>query len=278
MTKQATSEQPARVQTTPEKALSDAATRGQAWGPTPPEPGTRPPDRAVVRFGAVALPLGVASALVATQIHPHRENVMDNPVVFTEYAQDSDWFAVHFAQWGAAMLLFAGLLGVYYALRTSSGPGSGLARFGRSATAQAAAAITALQAVDGIALKWAVDNWAAAPAAEKTAAFAAAKALRWTEYGFQSYSNILLGLAVALYGLALARGTRYPRWLGWLAIGSGAAWITHGVMVAYVGLFDSLPRLVAMVLLAVWALGMAPRMWRDTRSSTPRRPGLPASS
>lgn len=283
MTKQAPPEQSDSAQTAPEQttsgqALSDAATRGQAWGPTPPEPGTRPPERAVVRFGAVALPLGVISALVATQIHPHRENVMDNPVVFTEYARDSDWFAVHFAQWGAALLLFAGLLGVYYALPTNPRPGSGLARFGRAATAQAATAITALQAVDGIALKWAVDNWAAAPAGEKAAAFAAAKALRWTEYGFQSYSNILLGLAVALYGLALARGTGYPRRLGWLAIGSGAAWITHGVMVAYVGLFDSLPRLVAMVLLAVWALGMTPRMWRDTRPPTPRRAGLPTSS
>ena len=275
---QATPEQRTPEQTTPEQALSDAAPRGQAWRPTPPEPGTRLPDRAVVRFGAVALPLGVISAIVVTQIHPHRENVMDNPVVFTEYAQDSDWFAVHFAQWGAALLLFAGLLGVYYALPRNPGPGSGLARLGWAATAQAAAAITALQAVDGIALKWAVDNWAAAPAGEKTAAFAAAKALRWTEYGFQSYSNILLGLAVALYGLALARGTRYPRWLGWLAIGSGAAWITHGVMVAYVGLFDSLPRLVAMVLLAAWALGMAPRMWHDTRPPAPRRPGLPTSS
>lgn len=94
------------------KTLSDAANRGQAWRPTPPEPGSRPSDRAVVCFGVVALPLGVISAVVATQIHPHRENVMDNPVVFTEYAQDSDWFAVYFAKWGAALLLFAGLLGV----------------------------------------------------------------------------------------------------------------------------------------------------------------------
>ena len=265
-------------QTTPKQAFPDQGSPEQVPTPTRPEPGTRPHGAAMVRFGAVALPLGVISAVAATQIHPHRENVMDNPVVFTEYAQDGDWYAVHFAQWGAALLLFAGLLGVYYAISTQSGPGSGLARFGRAATGQAAAAITALQAVDGIALKWAADNWATAPADEKTAAFAAAEALRWAEYGFQSYSNILLGLALALYGLAVTRGTRYPRWLGWVAIGSGTAWITHGLMVAYIGLFDSLPRLLAMILLAVWALGIAPRMWRDTRPATPRRPGLPTSS
>jgi hypothetical protein len=71
--------------------------------------------------------------------------------------------------------------------RSRTGPGSGPPRFGLAATGQAAAAITALQVVDGIALKWAVDTWAAAPEGpEKTAAFAAANALRWTEYGFQS--------------------------------------------------------------------------------------------
>jgi hypothetical protein len=221
--------------------------------------------RAAVRFGAVALPLGVIVPIAATAIHPHRENVMDNPAVFTEYAQNTSWIAVHFAQWVGALLLFAGLLGLYYAIRERSGPGSGPARLGLAATAQAAAAITALQAVDGIALKWAVDAWTAAPADEKTAAFAAAEALRWTEYAFQSYSNILIGLALALYGLAIARGRRYPRWLGWIAIGSATAWITHGVMVAYVGLFDSIPRLVGMALLAVFAVGIAPRMWRFNR-------------
>ena len=223
--------------------------------------------RAAVRIGAVALPLGVIAPIVATAIHPHRENVLDNPAVFTEYAQSSDWIAIHFAQWIGALLLFAGLLGVYYAIRERTGPGSGLSRFGLAATAQAAAAITALQAVDGIALKWAVDAWTAAPADEKGAVFAAAEALRWTEYAFQSYSNILIGLALGLYGLAIARGSRYPRWIGWIAIGSAVAWITHGVMVAYVGLFDSIPRLVGMALLAVFAVGIAPRIWRATRPS-----------
>ena len=50
---------------------------------------------------------------------------MDNPAVFTEYAQDSDWIAVHFAQWAAALLLFAGLLGVYYAIPRTRDPDPG---------------------------------------------------------------------------------------------------------------------------------------------------------
>ena len=127
-----------------------------------------------------------------------------------------------------------------------------------------AAAFTMLQAVDGVALKWAVDAWAVAPADQQGAAFAAAQAVRWTEYSLQSYSNLLLGLTLMLYGLAITLGTSYPRWLGWVAAASGVAWIVHGVMVPYIGLFDSIPRLVAIVLIAVWSFSMAVLMWRNS--------------
>jgi hypothetical protein len=121
-----------------------------------------------------------------------------------------------------------------------------------------------LQAVDGVALKWAVDTWASAPADQEIAAFSAAAALRWTEYALQSFSFILLGLTFILYGLAIALGTVYPRWLGWIAGGSGVGWIVHGLMVPYIGLFDSIPRLVAIALMALWAFSMAFVMWRNS--------------
>ena len=129
-----------------------------------------------------------------------------------------------------------------------------------------------LQAVDGVALKWAVDAWASAPADQETAAFAAAQALRWTEYALQSFSNILLGLTLILYGLAIALGTVYPRWLGWVAGGSGVAWIVHGLMVPYIGLFDSISRGVAQVLMFLWAFVMAFAMWRKSSRGRIARP------
>jgi hypothetical protein len=232
-----------------------------------------PSNAMTIRMAAVALPLAVILAPLATAIHPHKVDVMDDPAVFTEYAHNSSWITVHFAQWAAALLLFAGLLGIYYAIKPTGGLGLGLARFGAAAAVQAAAAITALQVVDGVALKWAVDAWAAAPPERKDAAFFGAEALRWTEYGFQGYANILLGLALAFYGLTIATGTSYPRWLGWLAIGSGAAWIIHGAMVPYIGLFDSTPRLAATILLSIWAFIMAFLMWRNSgrRTSEPQQ-------
>lgn len=227
-----------------------------------PDPRPRADDTVTIRLAAVALPLGIVLPLIATAIHPHREDGMDNPAVFAEYAHSSNWVAIHFAQWGGALLMFLGMLGVYHALKTGSGLTRGIGRFAVFATVQAAAGITALQAVDGIALKWATEAWVDARGEEKTAAFAAAEVVRWTELAFQSYSNILLGSALVLFGAATAVGSSYPRWLGAVAAGSGVAWILHGAVVPYVGFFDSVPRLVGMALLLVWGSAMSFLMWR----------------
>src|SRR5215203_7002475 len=174
------------------------------------------------RAGAVALPLAIIVFVVSTAIHPSGE-VMNNPVIFMVYAQDDSWIAVHFGQWLGVLLLFGGLVALYYSItaKTESAGAGVVARFGLAAAVLAAASLTMLQAVDGVALKWAVDAWVNAPADQEAAAFAAAEGLRWSEYSLQSYSNILLGLTLILYGLAIALGAVFPRWLGWVAVGSG---------------------------------------------------------
>jgi hypothetical protein len=181
------------------------------------------------RIGAMALPLAIILFVVSTHTHPSGD-VMDNPTIFMEYARDDSWIAVHFVQWLASLLLIGGLVALYYSITIKSNAAAGVARFGSAAAVLTAASFTMLQAVDGVALKWAVDAWASAPTDQETAAFAAAEALRWTEYSLQSYSNILLGITLVLYGLAIALGTVYPRWLGGIAAGSGVAWIVHGLM------------------------------------------------
>src|SRR5919202_27414 len=247
-------------------------------------PGTRQvgeDDVITTRLGAMALPLGVILFVVVTAIfHPHREATMDNPAVFMEYAESDSWIVIHFAQWFAALLLIGGFVALYYSLTSKPEANAAVARFGLVAALLTGAALTMLQAVDGVALKWAVDTWASAPADQEVAAFSAAAALRWTEYSLQSFSFILLGLTFILYGLAIALGTvYYPRWLGWIAVGSGVAWIVHGLMVPYIGLFDSLPRLVAIVLMALWAFIIGVLMWRTAlpESAPPESATTPAS-
>lgn len=211
------------------------------------------------RTGALLLPLSVILFVVSTAVfHPHKEDPMNHEAVFMEYSETRDWIAIHFAQWVAVLLLCGGLTALYHSLQ--SGVASRFAFIGVILTA---ATFTMLQAVDGVALKWAVDAWAQASGDEKNSLFAAALALRWTEYSFQSYSNILLGLTLALFSLAMRYDSAYPRWLGWIAAGSGAAWIIHGAMVSSRGLFDSIPRLTAIILFAIWAFTVSMYLWRS---------------
>jgi hypothetical protein len=127
-----------------------------------------------------------------------------------------------------------------------------------------AASFTVLQAVDGISLRYAVDAWISAPPSEKAATFAAAETVRWTEIGMNALSYFLAGLSLFLFGLAIALGRAYPRWVGLIALVSGAALMYNGVVeVAYQGFVVSIVKLVGLALLALWAFAMAVLMWRE---------------
>jgi hypothetical protein len=228
-------------------------------------------DAITTRIGAVALPLGVILIMVAEYFHPSREDPMDNSAVFMEYAHSDSWTTIHLAEYFGFLLLLGGLVALYYSVSAKPGAGAGLAPFGLAAAVTTAASFTVLQAVDGIALKRAVDAWASAPADQETAAFAAAEAVRWIEIGMNSLSKFLAGLTLFVYGLAIGLGTVYPRWMGWMALVSGAALMYHGaVVVSYKGFVPSISNLVGLVLLAVWAFIMAVLMWRNKRGPIAR--------
>jgi hypothetical protein len=222
-------------------------------------------DAITTRLGAVALPLGIIVILVAQIFHPGREHPMDFPAVFMEYAQSNIWTAVHLAEYFGYLFLLGGLVALYYSVSAKPGVGAGLAPFCHAAAVTTAASFTVLQAVDGIALKRAVDAWASAPAAQETAAFAAAEAVRWIEMGMNSLSFFLSGLTLFLYGLAIALSTVYPRWVGLIAVVSGATFMYNGaVAVAFEGFGPSIIKLVGIFLLVVWTFIMAVLMWRNS--------------
>ena len=219
------------------------------------------------------MPLGIVVILVSEYFHPSREDPMDNPAVFMEYAHSDIWTTVHLAEYFGFLLLLGGLVALYYSVSAKPGVGVGLAPFGLAAAVTTAASFTVLQAVDGIALKRAVDAWASAPAEQETAAFAAAEAIRWTEIGMNSLSFFLSGLTLLLCGGAIALGTVYPRWAGWIALVSGAALMYHGaVVVSYEGFGPSIANLVGLILLGVWTFIIAVLMWRNGSREPPARP------
>ena len=215
------------------------------------------------RVGALMLPLAVPVLVGAEVLHPHREDPMDFRAAFTEYALSHTWTTVHLAEYFGFLLLLGGLVALYYSLSVRPGAGAWLAPFGLAAAVTTAASYTVLQAVDGIALKRAVDAWAGAPPSGKAAAFAAAEAIRWTEMGMNGLSFFLAGLTLFLFGLAIALGSVYPRWMGLVAAVCGAAFMYNGaVEVAYEGFVASIVKVVGLLLLAVWAFVMAAFMWR----------------
>ena len=219
-------------------------------------------ERMTSRIGAVTLLLAVIVLVVSTQLHPAHENPMDNSAVFREYAQSELWIAVHLGQFLGFLLVIGALVAVYYALTTRRGVGAAVARFRLAAAVTTGASFTILQAVDGIALKRAVDAWASASPDQQVAAFAAAEAIRWIEIGVNSLSFSLVGLTLLLFGIAIALSSVYPRWVGAIAAAAGAANLIRGVEVSYRGFVPSVAALVAPALLAVWALVMVVLMWR----------------
>jgi hypothetical protein len=221
-------------------------------------------DAITTRMGAMILPIGVVLIAISEIFHPARENPMDFPAVFEEYAHSNVWTTVHLGEYFGFLLLLGGLVALYYSVSARPGAGAGLAPFGFAAAVTTAASFTVLQAVDGITLRYAVDHWASAPAPQKAAAFAAAEVARWTEIGMNSLSYFLAGLTLFLFGLAIALGRVYPRWVGLMAALSGAAFMYDGALVvAYQGFVPSIIKVAGLLLLAGWAFVMAALMWRN---------------
>src|SRR5215218_4213903 len=107
-------------------------------------------DAITTKIGAVTLPLGVIVLVVSEYFHPSREDPMDFPAVFREYANSDIWIADHLAEYFGFLLLLGGLVALYYSVSAEPGAGAGLAPFGLAAAVATAASFAVLQAVDGI--------------------------------------------------------------------------------------------------------------------------------
>ena len=244
-------------------------------------------DAITTRIGAVALPIGVVLIALSEIFHPSKVDPMDFPAVFREYANSNIWTTVHQGEYFGFLFLLGGLVALYYSVSARPGAGAGIAPFGLAAAVTTAASFTVLQAVDGVTLRYAVHNWVSAPAPEKPAAFAAAEVARRTEIGMNGFSYFLAGLTLLIFGLAIALGRTYPRWVGLMAVLCGAAFMYDGaVVVSYEGFVADIVKLVGLLLLAIWAFIMAFLMWRNggrrriaPLASTPTSPAAqPANS
>ena len=215
------------------------------------------PERKLLRLVGGLLVGGLLLTLIVTHEHPSGDD--DNyPVIFAKYAKSNDWVAVHLIQFACVLLVLGGLLVLYRVLQVR-GVVPVLAGLAAAAAIAAAAAWAALQAVDGVALKHAVDAWASASGPQKSIRYADAQTVRWVEYGMNTSFRLLLGLAVALFGIAIGRTEIAARWLGWAGVIGGLAYMASGVAVAYAGFesgFESAVGIVAQLGFLIFAVGL----------------------
>jgi hypothetical protein len=188
---------------------------------------TRAFDRSSLRLCATLMLVGQLLYVVVTLLHTGGE-ANNHHAIFAAYAASGIWTAVHVAQFACMAIFLAGLFALFFALDVPVGTAGWAGRFGAGSAAVALALYGGVLAVDGVALKQAVNAWASAPEAEKAARFASAEAMRWLEWGMRSYANFALGLAVLLFALAVMRTARIPRPIPCLMGLSGFTYLVQG--------------------------------------------------
>jgi hypothetical protein len=227
------------------------------------------PDRNLFRLSATLLFAGVLASLISGFFHPDQVPANDHAAVFAEYATSRMWIAVHLGQFIGMAGIIAGLIALPRALD---------AKTSKSGRLSAVAAIVALslygvlQAVDGVALKHAVDSWMSAPEAEKPARFASAETIRWLEWAIRSYQSYMLGIAFILMGTMIIRARRITMFIGYLMGVSGLAYLAQGWIIGSIGFSptNSMPTLLGIVSVLVWSIWLLVVAWLQGEASPSR--------
>lgn len=216
-----------------------------------------------LRFAGTAFISGLALFFATSSMHPAGADPADSAAAFAEYARNAAWTDVHTGQFFGVLVLMLGFAALYRRLTADGEVAAMLGWLGALATAATIAVIAALQAVDGPALKFVVDQLAAAASGETATAMRVAEAMRWLEVGMNSYFRILLGLVLALFGAAMAVSRLLPRWLGWFGLAAGLGSVGQGIYVGHYGFAIASP-LVALptYLFLLWFVVAGVALWR----------------
>src|SRR3954464_15418668 len=228
-------------------------------------------DRTLLRLSATLLFLGELISLVAGYFHPDQAPANDHHAAFAGYAASVHWTAIHLGQFAGMAVIITGLLTLFFALNIHAGALAWIARLGALVAAATLALYGVLQAVDGVALKQAVNAWASAPDAEKAARFASAEAIRWLEWGVRSYQDFALGLALLLFAAAVVGTAWVPRPIAYLMGLSGLTYLVQGWGAGTQGFSrtQTIPIVLAFVLNLVWMIWLAVVAWRMQDSEAP---------
>jgi hypothetical protein len=222
-------------------------------------------DAAWLRVGATAGVAGILVQVVMGQMHPAHADPNNSRAAFIEYADYASWTAVHIGQWVGTLLLGLALIILALSLVRQPGLPGALAFVGAVTSVLLVAVFTVQMAVDGVALRSAIDTWTSAPAGPgRTSAFQVAEGVRGLEKGLSGFFHLNNGLTLVMLGLSIALGHLYARWLGWTAVVAGLGVLAGGVVTAQTGFSASAGTVLtpALLLLTVFVVGVCVSMWR----------------
>jgi len=220
-------------------------------------------DRTSLRLSATLLLTGQVLYIMVTLFHAGGE-ANNHHAIFAAYAGSAIWTAVHVAQFACMAIFLAGLFALFFALDVQAGLARWVSRFGAALAAVTLALYGCVLAVDGVALKQAVNAWASAPESEKAARFASAEAIRWLEWGMRSYENFALGLAVLLFAAAVVRTAWVPQPIAYLMGLSGLTYLVQGWVAGSEGFSrtHTIAIVLAEVLNVAWMIWLVVVAWR----------------
>jgi hypothetical protein len=169
--------------------------------------------------------------MLGTALHPVPTDGNDATAAFAVYAEvsRSAWLAAH-------LLPLLGITGMVLAMVLMSrsvattGTGRLWARLTEVTGAAAISVTAALQAVDGVALKATVDMWAHASAADRSALFAAAQAVRQVEIGLDAVFSLSLTLTTLAFAVVLWEARGAGRILASVSLTTAATAAVAGVL------------------------------------------------
>jgi hypothetical protein len=221
-------------------------------------------DRGAFRLSAALLFLGEVISLLVGALHPDRQQANNHPAAFAEYAASGHWTAIHLGQFLGMAVIVAGLLALSFALDVRTGLPHWANRFGAVSAIVALGLYGVLQAVDGVALKQAVDAWMSAPEAEKAARLASAEVVRWLEWGVRSYQSFMLGLSFLFFATVLVWTARTTRVIGYLMALSGIAYMMQGWVLGSEGFSaaNTIPTLAGIATVLLWTMALLVIAWR----------------
>jgi hypothetical protein len=240
----------------------------------------------LARIGSVAAIVGSLCAAIGNILHPVTPR--DDPEGVARVIAASDaWTAIHLVIILGTLLMLAGLVGLRHTLEGSQS--EALARLGTYAATIGTTMGLLTVVLDGVAAKQLADQWAATSPAQQPIALAMVTVNEMMNFAIAGLFNMsFAGVPYILFGLAVALGTTYPRWLGWIAVAAGLGSIGAGLIQAFTGepTMVSLvltiigPTVIAAwtfamgILLGRWAMGHA-RQTADSNTTLPRN--LPSS-